>query len=198
MKLETELAIALMGVLSTSKDDKFKEALTQACETAAGARNGSFGMCHGWFGTTIPEDIRDQVHDMFTTELLYKHNVVSCDGTLVELNVLCSAMPEEFLANFFHFDMNEQAEKQGVTVAQVEEFIKDSYRGLNEDGDYLFEFDNVEDRYRYLKVLGISAFGRSECGKYHRVYADMSTFGIKNIRNILFRNSQGENNDSGT
>jgi hypothetical protein len=197
-QLEMETAVALMGVLSTSKDEEFKEKLAAACKTMAEHKKGLFAMASVWHGTPVPLDVLDQVHDMFGTEFLYQRNVVSCDGTSVELNVLTAAMPDEFLENFFHFDMKERAEKEGLTVAQVEEFIKDTYRGLSEEGDYLFEFEKVEDRFKYFMVLGIGGFGRSSCGKYHRIYTEMSTFGVKNIRNILFRNLQGENNGDRT
>lgn len=152
-------------------------------------------MAGAWYGTDIPADVKEKIATEFGVEFLYERNVLSAGGEWVELNVLCEAMPEDFLENFFHFDIKERAEKEGITVGAIEDFVRETYRGLNADGDYLFEFGNEDDRFKYLFVLGISGMGRSECGKYHRIYADMNTFGVTNIRNILFRK---DSNDSGT
>jgi hypothetical protein len=195
-RLEEETAIAMMGILSTSKDEEFKNRLNQSLKTAAGARKGLYAMSAAWYGTELPAEMREALHETFGTEFLYQRNVLSTCGTWIELNVLCGAMPDEFLNNFFHFDIKERAEEVGVTVAEVEDFIRDSYRGVTEDGDYLFEFSDEENGFRYLTVLGVGGFGGD--GKYKKVYADMSTFGVENIRNILFRNTQGESNGSGT
>jgi hypothetical protein len=195
-RLEEETAIAMMGILFMSTDEEFKNHLKAALKTAAESKKGLFAMCSAWQGTELPADMREALHETFGMEFLYERNVVSICGTWIELNVLCGAMPDEFLNNFFHFDIRERAEKEGLTVLEVEDFIRNSYRGIDDDGDYLFDFENDKNAFRYLAVLGVSGFGGD--GKYKKVYADMSTFGVENIRNILFRNTQGEGHDSGT
>jgi hypothetical protein len=197
-ELEEETAIAMMGILSTSENEEFKELLTDTLKTMAEHKKGLFAMCAAWCGTDLPANMREQLHETFGTEFLYQRNVLSCDGDLIELNVLCGAMPDVFLENFFHFDIKERADKEGVSIPEIEDFIRETYRGLDEDGDYLFEFEKAVNRYKYFSVLGVSGFGRSKCKKYHKIYANMNNFGIQNIRNILFRNSEGVSNDSGT
>jgi hypothetical protein len=194
--LEMEEAVAVTGMISTSTDEEFKKKITEAMKTCAGARKGLYAMASAWYGTPLPQDARTLLEDEFGIEYLYRRNLLSCDGEYIELLVLGSAMPDEFLNNFFEFDIAERAAEHGVTVSEIEDFVRDTYRGIDEDGDYLFEFDEEDKRYVYLMVLGVGGFGSTPDGKYHKVYTDMCPFGIQNIRNILFRNTQGESNDA--
>jgi hypothetical protein len=158
--LKPAQAEKIVSIIMHSGDTALIKALQSALTHEAEMRQGMGGMDAAWHGTSLPAFVTKALGHEFGIKQLYDRNVLSADGTLMEMRVLAGALPEKAVAPYFHFDVKERCESIGRDLEDFKKDLKSVFRGTvgtpgGEDFGILLDKKVLSDMGAYFKVLGL-------------------------------------------
>ena len=134
------------------------DSLEQALKANAGMRVGLHMMPIVWSGTDIPPLLQQQLASEFGFEFLVERNLVSADGSKIELNVLAGALSDEIVLPHLEHDPEAIAEEQGVDFEEFKQNLKSLFKGtVGRPGqsDFAVLLEANKQMREYTAILGL-------------------------------------------
>lgn len=116
-------------IIMASGNRKLIKKLKAALRDDAEARAGMFGMDMGWHATKLPESVVAALDKELGVKKLYERNVLSFDGSSIELRVLASALPEEVVSPYFSFNPLVRAMEAGIDFETFKGELRKAFKG---------------------------------------------------------------------
>jgi hypothetical protein len=168
-------ALKVYTILTEHGDESVKDKLQKALKTNAESAMGMYGMTCAWYGTELNQEVRDEIARSFTVADLYNRNLLSFDGQHIELNVLCSALPQEELMKHFHFNLEERAARKGVSLDDVRKLLHQHVKEIKPTGRWGDRPEvhfhktldvNGDEVFVLIDILGAGGIGDQGDGTY--------------------------------
>jgi hypothetical protein len=159
-------------------DSTMPKRFEQYMKSTAEMYMGMYACAAAWHGVVISPEAAKQILKKYSHRRLSRLNVATdgshfgCQGMgmLVELGVLCFALPHEMVMKHFSFNMEERAKEQGVTLQDVRETLEQYVVSLDETKKRINFSKNMDTDVTWnviASVLGTSMLG--DDGQYYYV-----------------------------
>jgi RNAse (barnase) inhibitor barstar len=120
-----EDALIIYNILMESGDEDLIQKVNNALKVRAESRMGLYAIALSWNGTLLNDNVERKIKRHFSFADLYRRNLTALlNPAQIELGVLASRLPKELVMKHFHFDMEEEARKAGVSLDTVKQILE--------------------------------------------------------------------------
>lgn len=160
--LTEQEAAQIHDIIMNSGDKGLVERYEKTLEAHAEMRNGMHAMSLAWVGTELNEALQKQLADQYDVDTLYQKNLLSKDGSYIELNVLAQEQSDDIVIAYFMHDPKQKAAEIGVNYDEFIERLKANFKGTigtpgKNDFGILLDTGIRENMHEYFTILGLGS-----------------------------------------
>jgi hypothetical protein len=159
--LSTKQAEAIHTLILQSGEKKFVDAYLKTLKSQSELRQTNGAETQEWRATPVPASVKAELQKLASLKDLADRNLISEDGTEIELRELCHALSDATLLPYYTFDPAQRAKEAGIDLEAFRGRLKAAFRGTvgtpsQKDYAILLDKSMEKDLREYYTVVGLS------------------------------------------